>query len=178
MYRSKQHICAVPKSNLALRYSLPCTRFHRPRFWAFFCYINKHRNLPIHFREGSPQTVKTLNDTCLLNCASQVNRREDCGIIGGPWHIKRRKRQSPTFVLADEKNPCGSASGPRTHPIAAKAMVTIPMHSSCTPVPTSTQNNMGYFAGGRNTSAWTSCTKRTRKNNDGHKKQTRSRAEG
>lgn len=36
-------------------------------------------------------------------------------------------------------------------------MVMRPMHSSCTPVPTSTQNSIGYFDGGRNTSAWTSC---------------------
>lgn len=45
-----------------------------------------------------------------------------------------------------------------SHPIAAKQIVTKPMHISCTPVPTSTQNSMGYLAGGRNTSAWTSCT--------------------
>lgn len=42
------------------------------------------------------------------------------------------------------------------HPIAAKPMVTMPMHSSCTPVPTITQNSMGYFEGGRKMSAWTS----------------------
>ena len=51
-------------------------------------------------------------------------------------------------------------------------MVTNPMHRSCTPVPTSTQNSIGYFDGGRNTSAWTSCSDRAKRTDQHHEQET------